>query len=204
MPHLHETVIVASNLIWHPTMEIDVNQKKISIGDKYQIYTDRQQTHFATRQLLQLLPEINLFENSGGRPRMIITKRLSWFKAKYDITRWDNNILNFRTKSIWKLHYQCQSGPDLYDIYGHRGRKYSVYKNDVQVAYWDKKAVTWFAGDNYKIIADRDCDKDLILSFCLIVDNFSSDSNDGNTVTYDLGNIGFQAKKFDETWHPKY
>ncbi len=186
-------------------MEIDINQKKISIGDKYQIFTDGQQTHSATRALLQLLPEINLFENNfGGRARMTINKRLSWFKAKYDITRWDNNVLEFRTKSYWKLYYQCQCGVDTYDIYGHRGRKYSIYKNDKQVAWWDKKAVTWFAGDNYKIVADKDCNVSLIISFCLIVDNFSSNDHDGNTVTYDFGNIGFQAKKFDESWQPKY
>jgi uncharacterized protein YxjI len=186
-------------------MEIDINQKKISIGDKYQIFTDGQQTHNATRALLQLLPEINLFEISfGDRSRMTINKRLSWFKAKYDITRWDNNVLKFRTKSYWKLYYQCQCGSDIYDIYGHRGRKYSIYRNAVQVAWWDKKAVTWFAGDNYKIIADKDCDVNLIISFCLIIDNFSSDDHDGNTVTYDIGNIGFQAKIFDESWQPKY
>lgn len=186
-------------------MEIDINQKKISIGDKYQIFIEGQQAYSASRQLLQLLPEINLFQtNSGGGARMTIKKRLSWFKAKYDITRWDNNVFQFRTKSIWKLHYQCQFGPDTYDIYGHRGRKYSVYKNDIQVAWWDKKAVSWFAGDNYKITADKDCDIDLIISFCLIVDNFSYNDKDGNTVTYDLGNIGFQAKKFDNSWHPKY
>jgi len=185
-------------------MEIDINQKKISIGDKYQIFTDGQQTHNATRALLQLLPEINLFEISfGDRARMTINKRLSWFKAKYDITRWDNNVLEFRTKSYWKLYYQCQCGPDIYEIYGHRGRKYSIYKNDVQVAWWDKKAVTWFAGDNYKIIADKDCDLNLIISFCLVIDNYSSDDHDGNTVTYDLGNIGFQAKVFDDSWQPK-
>ena len=186
-------------------MEIDINQKKISIGDKYQIFTDGQQTYSATRRLLQLLPEINLFQNNNsGRARMTINKHLSWFKAKYDITRWDNNVLQFRTNSIWKLHYQCQFGSDTYNIYGHKGRKYSIYKNETQVAWWDKKAVIWFAGDNYKIIADKDCDVDLIISFCLIIDNFSSNDHDGKTVTYDLGNLGFQAKKFDNTWQPKY
>ena len=186
-------------------MEIDINQKKISIGDKYQIFIDGQMSYFASRQFLQLLPEINLFDtNRGGRPRMTINKRLSWLKAKYDITRWDYNVFKFRTKSIWKLHYQCQFFMDTYDIYGHMGRKYSIYKNDTQVAWWDKKAVSWFAGDNYKIHAGKDCDIDLVISFCLIVDNFSHDNKDGNTVTYDFGNIGFQTKKFDKTWLPKH
>ena len=184
-------------------MEIDVNQAKIAIGDKYKIFIDGQQIYLATRQLLQLLPEINLFKVGEERSRMTINKRFSWIKAKYDITRWDNNVLPFRTTSIWKTQYQCQQGPDSYGIYGHLGRKYSIFKNDTQVAWWDKQAVTWFAGDNYKIIADRDCDVDLIVTFCLVVDNFSSEDHSGNTVSIDLGSIGFGQKKFDHNWQPK-
>lgn len=185
-------------------MEIDINQKPISLGDKYKIFIDGIQTYAASSSLIKLLAEINLFErNSGGQAKMTINKIFSWFKPKYDITRSDKNVLQFRTVSFWKLHYQCQFGSDFYDIYGHNGRKYSIYKNSNQVAWWDKQAVSWFAGDNYKITADKDCDVDLIISFCLIVDNFSSNSNDGNAVTVDLGNLGIQVKKFDKTWIPK-
>ena len=184
-------------------MEININQKKISIGDKYQIFTDGKQTHSAARQLFRFLPVVNLFANSHGNARMTIRKRISFFKAKYDITRWDNRVLEFRTVSFWKRHYKCQIDNDTYDIYGHRGRKYSIFKNKNQVAWWDKKAVSWFAGDNYKITAEKDSDVEVLISFCLVVDNFSSDDHDGNAVTFDIGNIGFQAKKFDKNWQPK-
>jgi hypothetical protein len=52
----------------------------------------------------------------------------------------------------------------LYEIFGHKGRKYSILKNK-QVAYWNKNCVTWFDGDNYRIVADNDCDFELIISF---------------------------------------
>ncbi len=185
-------------------MEININQKKISFGDEYQIFKDGQQTHFASQRIFRIRPEINLFDNNGGRARMTISKRFSWFKAKYDITTWDNNVLQFRTPSFWRLHHQCQYGSDCYDIYGHRKRKYSIFKNNVQVAWWDKEALTFFEGDNYKIVANQDCDVDLIIAFCLIVDNFSSDDHDGNTVTYDFGNVAFEEKRFNRNWKPKY
>ncbi len=185
-------------------MEIDINQQAIAIGDKYKIFTDGQQTHTASKGIFQLLAEINLFDNSNGRPRMAINKRFAWFKAKYDITRWDNVIYQFRTVSYWRPHYQCRCGNDTYDIYAHSGRKYSIYKNGKQVAWWNKKAVTWFDGDNYNMLADKDCDANLLISFCLIIDNFSSnDERNKNTVNFNFGNI-FQAKKFDENWQPKY
>jgi hypothetical protein len=57
-------------------MEIDVNQQKISVGDKYKIFIDGQQTYLASRQLFQLLPEINLFKIGEERARMTINKRI--------------------------------------------------------------------------------------------------------------------------------
>ena len=185
-------------------MEIDINQKKISIGDKYQIFIDGQQTHFASTKLFRLLAEINLFENSSGQLKYTIKKNWAFFSTSYDITGWDNNIIEFRTKSFWKRHYFCQVEQDLFEIFGHRGRKYSVYKNEKQVAWWDKKAVAWFNGNNYKITADKDCNYELIISFCLIIDNAFSNENNGSTLTIDVGNIGPQAKKFDPSWQPKY
>jgi uncharacterized protein YxjI len=185
-------------------MEIDINQKKISIGDKYQIFIDGQQTHYASSQIFRLLAEIHLFDAGNGGPVAVLKKNWAFFHTSFDITRKDNNILEFRTTSFWKRHYTCQVGQDLYDIYGHRGRKYSIYRNDKQVAWWDKQAVSWFNGDNYKIVADRDCDYELIISFCLIIDNSQSNSNDGGALRIDAGNIGPQARKFDSSWQPKY
>ena len=156
-------------------MQIDINQKKISIGDKYKIFTDGSQTHTASRVLFRFLPEVRLFNNDGDRARMTIRKKLTWVKPKYEITRWNNSVLFFKTISFWKRWYQCNCDGDIYDIYGHRRRKYSIYKNGIQVAWWDKKAVTWFAGDNYTIIANRDANAELLMTFCLIIDNCHSD-----------------------------
>jgi uncharacterized protein YxjI len=184
-------------------MEININQKKISIGDKYKIFIEDQEVYAASTKLFKLLSEINLFETGGGNPKMTMNKKWSWLKPGYDLTRWDGSLLEFRTVSFWKHHYQCQSGNDYYDVYGHKGRKYSVYKNDTQIAWWEKKRVTWFAGDNYKIIANSTCDRELLISFCLVIDNYFSDDHDGNTVTINIGSIGPQAKKFDPNWEPK-
>jgi len=185
-------------------MEININQKKITIGDKYQIFIDGQQTHAAAAKFFRLFPEINLVELNSSSTVITLKKKFALFVAKYDITRLDNSFLEFKTKSFWKSHFECVSGTDTYDIYGHRGRKYSVYKNNTQVAWWDKKAVTWFNGDNYTIIANNNCDYNLIISFCLIVDNYKSNDSEKSTLNIDVGRIGPQAKKFDPSWEPNY
>ncbi len=183
-------------------MDIDINQKKISIGDKYEIFVDGQQSYNAASKIFRWLAEINLYTPGDERPIMTVKKRFSFYTS-YDIIKSDESVFEFRTKSFWKGHYYCNVGSDLYEIYAHRGRKFSVYKNDRQVAWWTKKAVTWFNGDNYKITADKDVDKELIISFCLVVDSaFSNDNKKSFNVS--VGKIGPQAKKFDPTWQPKY
>jgi uncharacterized protein YxjI len=183
-------------------MEIDINQKKIALGDKYTVFVDRQQAYTAATETFRLLAVLHLY-NHAGACRVTINKRTFGFKATYDITFFDNTIAAFRTRSFWKNHHECRYGADTFDIYGHRGRKYSVFKNSMQVAWWDKKAVTWFEGDNYKITADRDSNPELLIAFCLIIDNYRSKNNGNNTMTIDLGSI-VQAKKFDPAWQPKY
>ncbi|SFP72454.1 Uncharacterized protein YxjI [Pseudarcicella hirudinis] len=173
------------------------------MGDKYQISVNGQKSYFASTKLFSWLPEINLFKNQENRAIYTINKQFAWFKTSYNLSRYDNNLFKFRTKSIWRLHYYCQVGQDLYDIYGHLGRKYSIYKNDIQIAWWDKEWISLLNGDNYSIIADNDCDVELLISFCLIIDNSTDHNNNTNTITFDLGNIGSPEKKFDNTWQPK-
>jgi uncharacterized protein YxjI len=182
-------------------MIININQKKVSIGDKYQVFTDSEPTHRASSKVFRLFPEISLIENGSDIHVLTINRKFSFFKAKFDITLADGSILEFRTASFWKGHYHCDHGFDRYDIYRHNGRKCSIYHNDRQIAWWDKKAVTWFNGDNYTIVADRNCNKNLVIAFCLILDNYASEGNK-NTVNIDVGRIGPQAKQFDKHWMP--
>ncbi len=183
-------------------MEIDINQQKISIGDKYQVFIDGALRFRASRILFRWLATVKLFDQDSDIARLTIHRRLSFFKPKYDIILRDENVLPFYTISFWKLHYQCKAGNDTYDIYGHRGRKYSIFKNNRQTGWWDKKAVTWFAGDNYTITADNNANTALLIAFCLVIDNYRSDDHEGGALKYDFGNIGFSTRPFDSSWRP--
>jgi len=184
-------------------MKIDINQKKITIGDKYNIFVDEQQRYLASTELFKLLSVINLFNDESDRAQMIIKKKFSLWGAKYELVRYDSKVFSFETISVWKTHYKCKVEGDVYDIYGHWGRKYSIFKNDIQIGWWNKEAVTWFEGDNYSIIANDDADRELIISFCLVIDNYASKNHD-ETVTIDFGNLGFLSRKFDSNWRPIY
>ncbi|MEH6308746.1 hypothetical protein RYH73_24040 [Olivibacter sp. CPCC 100613] len=183
-------------------MEIVIHQKKITIGNKYKIFINQQASYRASRQLFQLLAEILLFDMQQSTPVLKINKRFYWFKAKYDIRTEDGTVLRFRTKSYWKRHYQCQIGTDYYDIYGHRGRNYSVYKNNIQIAWWKRGAIVWFEGDNYVIQADDTSDPKLLIAFCLIIDNMKGNHRE-NILSIHIGHVGLQVKRFNPHWKPK-
>jgi hypothetical protein len=119
-------------------MEIDINQQKISIGDKYKIFIDGQQTHTASREIFNLIPVVNLFKLNNERPRMRIEQLFAFFKARYELKRSDNNV-----------------------------------------------------------------DVELLVSFCLLIDNYANDDHDNKLFSIDFGNLLFQARKFDPAWQPK-
>jgi len=183
--------------------QIDINQRKIAFGYKYDVFFNEKQIRFARSQLMRLLTHIDLYGEEGGKKLLSIVQRFSIFKTSYDIEYLDGTTLEFRTLSVIKGHYVCSSGNDTYEIFRHRKRKYSIFRNGLQVAWWDQEAVTWFEGDNYKIRANDDCDIDLLISFCLIIDDSRSNKSDKQSFTYNFGYIGPEAKKFDPGWSPE-
>ncbi len=185
-------------------MQIDIIKKNISIGDKYSVLVNGIQSYFASKALFQLLAEISLTKEKGGEAILVINRKFTPFKATYTIQLGESEILDFKTISYWRLAYQCVCGADTYDIYGNRGLKYSIYKNDVQVAYFTEASVTTFKGDSYTLYADDECNKELLIAFCLIVDNYANNDNSKSTININIGNIGiFGLKKFDKDWKPK-
>lgn len=183
-------------------MEILIEQKSISLGSKYNIFVNRIHTHHAIRDFFQRIPPtIDLFEKNSEDIKIRI-KDYSWYKPQFDIFTWDYGTLNFITISFWKNHYQCKCQEDVYDIYGHKGRKYSIFKNNIQIAYFSKEMVSFFAGDAYTIIANNDAHAELLISFCLIIDNFGNKNNNA-AITIDFGNLGWFSRKFNYNWKPE-
>lgn len=182
-------------------MKIDVNRAAISIGDKYSVFMNEKGLYRAAKTIFSLLAELSIYEDSAGDPFIVINQKFS-FKPKYAINITGGEVLYFETVSLWKSQFQCVSGMDTYSICANRGRKWSIYKNDIQIAWWEESAVNWFNGDNYKIIADDDCKKELLVAFCLIIDNHFNDGKK-SAVNFKLGNIAFGMKKFDPQWQPK-
>lgn len=192
-------------------MNIEINYAAESFGDAYSIGINGFLLYSAgieTRNFFDSMLVLNRL-HPEKRPRLALTRNLSILSASYSMAYWNDHLERwqeatgfFKTRSLWKSHYQCQLGQDCYDIYTHPELRRSVYKNDCMIGYWEKEALTLSDCENYKVTADDDCDVELLISFCLILDNFSSNNKQG-LVHLDLGGLHTEARPFDWNWKPK-
>ncbi len=183
-------------------MEIKIDQKRFSLESKYTILIDGIEKCNATSKLFKWFAEINFESSETHELKYTIKRKWAWFKFSYDITNNKQIVYEFRTLSFWKRHYQCIINNDNYEIFGHKGRKYSVYKNNKMIACWEINKVTWFEGDKYRILADNNVDPEIISCFCILLDNANSD-NKRDAMNWNIGWLGPEVKPFDETWFPR-
>lgn len=183
-------------------MEFKIEQKKFSLEKKYTVFIDGLEKYIATTKLFRLFSEIVFEDLEKHLLKYTIKRRWAWFKYSYDLTNDKHSIFEFRTLSIWRRHYQCIVGTDNYEIIGHKGRKYSIYKNNNMIAFWELNKFTWFEGDKYTVTANNDVDTELVSCFCIIIDNANSE-NKRQAMDWNIGWFGPEARPFDAKWIPR-
>lgn len=149
-------------------MEIKISRTSGFSGHKYSIAEGGRQAYAATLKSFSWKPEINLLDSSG-KEILNIKRSRSFFKVIYEIRR-HKDTLTFKMISTWKRRYQCMVGTALYEIKS-KNKQCEIYRNDVLVAGWARKSDGWFKGDTYTITADKENDRELLIAFCLVIDN---------------------------------
>lgn len=181
-------------------MKIAIKQSFFSFGDNYSISIGGEQKYTASSPFFYWPKQINLYAEPGQALKLRLQKNWGFSATSFDLTKDAGDVFKFRSKNFWKPDYSCQSETVSYEIYGHVGYSYSVFRNDIQVAWWEKNNII-DGGDTYTIEADSDCDYELIIGFCIIIDAAHSNSSSAGAI--DLGNIGPESRKFDRNWRPK-
>jgi hypothetical protein len=180
-------------------MELHISQHKISIGSKYDVTVNNIPSFKAESKIFRIMAEIDVNDITAIDNDAKIKRLFKPFMVKYNIQSKKYGDLLFDTVSFWKNHYYCVVGMDKYEVFEHRGKKVSIFKNDKQIAAFRRKTVSIAMGDDYTVYADDDADANLLTCFCIICDNFNDAGKDKGLVNLNLGNL-FQAKKFDESW----
>ena len=121
-------------------------------------------------------------------------------KTIYRIQLHNENIdIAVRAVNAYKGHWTFELNEARYDFYIHFGHKKSLYKNDNQVAKYDKGTVHLWSNDSGFIVSNNDENKLLLLALFLTFD--MGESMDGD-VNVDLGNLTSGVKEFNSYWQP--
>jgi hypothetical protein len=127
-------------------------------------------------------------------------KSRSFFKVRFDFLLSSDAPYRFSRVNLWKGVFVCERAQEHYTLYTHKGLNYSIFRAEDQVAAFSKNRFVIGGGDRYEIHANSDEDALLMICIVLVVDVL--DGADHETVTIDLGNVGPEARRFDESWEP--
>lgn len=183
-------------------MQIDIKQENFSFVNEYRIYVNERLSYIAKRHIFSFfLSNFNLFREDGMTILLSIHQKFKFFLAHYIIKR-NNKEYVFRTIGLWSVYYVCEVENDRYEIYPHKGRKISIYKNGSQIGYYDQNLISFFEGDKFTFIGNNNIDKELIISFLIIIDNHRESFDNRNLINFNFGNLFFEEKAFNQNWQP--
>jgi uncharacterized protein YxjI len=176
-----------------------IKEHKFSLRSEYDI-ASHSQTYVAEKAFMSLLAKLEI-RTQNGTVVATIHGNFSLFYANYDFAFTDGRNFHYECEKLWKGTYSCIGASGSYHLFRHKGVRFSIFKDDTQIAAITRNQLIVGTGHEYEILMNADAD--LVVISCMILAlNTSDDSSDHNTFTYDFGNIGPEDRKFDESWQP--
>ena len=179
---------------------ITIKQDTISIGSQYKISLNKKEEFYAETDAFSR-SIINIYTPDSLKPNFRTFKSLYVIYPTYKIEVPSGERFKLEAKNFWLTKYQLKKGNDLYELYRHKERKVSVFLNGTQIAYWEKEGISFLAGNYYEIVANRNSEKELLIAFCLILDNIHS-KGIGTIFNVDFGFIFKEEQSFNSEWKP--
>jgi uncharacterized protein YxjI len=181
-------------------MEMEIEQRTWAIGAKFDITTPT--THYtASRGLFTLLAGFQLVDRQGQVAAQI-GKQFSFLKPQYTISLAGGTVYSLAKQSIVTGTYICEGNGERYAVYAHRGRSFSIFRNEQQVASFAHQAVTVMGGNVINIRADDNCNVELTISIVLCIEA-PQDQGNRQAVSFDFGKIGPEERPIDPNWEPR-
>ncbi|HEY6377447.1 MAG TPA: hypothetical protein VIX90_18140 [Edaphobacter sp.] len=178
-------------------MNVTIQEHKFSFLSEYDISTP-DASFYARKNFFGNSLQL---QNKNGRDVAKIQSRFSFFRNEYDFELTDGGIYRFQCEKRLKGVYLCDHNEDHLYLYRHKGVRYSIFKDDRQIAAISRNRVVIGKGHRYEIAVNADANIVVILCMMLALNTPEDDPND-STVTYDCGNVGPEERPYDESWRP--
>ncbi len=183
---------------------IQIKQKPISLTDEYEIFIGEDLFYTAVSKPFKQTAKIDIFSAATNSQIMKIAKQNFGIRANYLIQFFDGEeIYSLEEINNIKLTFKCQIKDDLYQLYGHNGNKFSIFKNQKQIGFWEKNNFIFGERDFYNLTANDNESPVLLSAFCICIDNAKNNfQNELSLLNFDIGFKGNLLRKFDENWKP--
>ncbi|MBA4240616.1 MAG: hypothetical protein C0448_07815 [Sphingobacteriaceae bacterium] len=115
----------------------------------------------------------------------------------------DKKPIEIIPKNVWNwkdLIWSFEFNNSKYIFQEHRGHHRSLFKNDNQVAAFDKRTFNFFENDVLNIYANND--EDILLLCCLALYGDIGNFNRGTTASFDFGNLNGTKPPLNGKWRP--
>jgi hypothetical protein len=179
-------------------MHFVIKERKFSWTSEYDVAING--TNYNARAAsFTFLDNIEIRSDKGDTVARV-KQLFSPFVSKYDFFLSGGRVFQFRCEKAWTGVYVCQCADEIYRLYEHKGLRFSIFKDEQQVAAFKKNRITIGQGHQYEV--DMNSNLDPVLVLCIVLAEGSDDDEQsrGETVSIDLGNIGPEARPFDEMW----
>lgn len=113
----------------------------------------------------------------------------------------NNQKIKVQFENKWKpFPFTFIYNHDLYRMVAHHGHYRILYKNDVQVASFDKNVFTFLNRDCFTTRAEVEINKVMLFILAVFDDIWHAKDS---TFTYDFGNLGYSKPIDNKNWRPK-
>jgi uncharacterized protein YxjI len=183
-------------------MNVEIIENSLSLDNEYFIGVNGKK-HYSVQGFWD---HYDLFTRDSKRVLSIFKKVLTlspafdiYFNNEFSYKR--QEALMFRTKSYFKNSFFLLWDSDIYTIYAHKDLKFSIYKNDIQIAGISQERWSILSQDNFSIDYNRDEDLEIIVAFTIILDLMYGNKK-GSLISRNFG-VWIEEKEYDLTWQPK-
>lgn len=181
-------------------MDLSIKERIISLRSTYDIVAPDGNTYTAEKKIFSLFPNLKVV-GAGGQQVVNLKGGFALFSQKYDFIFTDGRTYHYKTESRLKPVYKVEGNGEIYRLYRHRGVKFSIYKDDTQIAAITKNRLTIGSGNEYQIQISSNADP-LIVTAMILAFNSSKEDDKKGAVSVDVGYMGLEAKPYNSSWQP--
>jgi uncharacterized protein YxjI len=180
-------------------VNVTIQEHKFSLRSEYDIAAPTA-AYTAQKALLSFLASLEV-RTLTGEVAATIHGNFSIF-ADYNIDLADGRHFHYGCEKVIKGVYSCVGDTTTYHLFEHHGLRYSIFQDDTQVAAVTRNSLILGSGHEYYIEMNHDADVLVIACMILALNTNSSDNDNRGGVTWDIGKIGPEDRRFDENWEP--